>query len=54
VALLDHVQYLPFGFPKPCCDLFECQLHNNMWYVFNRLRLGNDNVSLKIFTLRAK
>ena len=49
VALLDHVQYLPFGFPKPCCGLFECQLHDNIWYVFNRLCLIDDKGVTKKF-----
>src|SRR5215510_9025580 len=54
VTLLDHVQYLPFGFPKPCCGLFECQLHDNMWYVFNRLCLIDDKGVTKNFCASRK
>ena len=54
VTLLDHVQYLPFGFPKSCCGLFECQLHDNVWSVFNRLCLRNDNMSPKNFCASRK
>ena len=54
VALLDHVQYLPFGFPKPCCGLFECQLHDNIWYVFNRLCLIDDKGVTKNFCASRK